>query len=432
MARKILISFLGVGPDAKGGPEARDVAPKREYNLANYRFGDYEKKTAFIAAALGEILKIDTYYLFGTMKSIWEEVYRHFAEEKNGNLDKNYHAELADICGNVKTNHSTPLNPNIFKKLAETLGNGSKVIPIHYGLNEKEIKSNFEAFVNTFEDLNDGDELYLDITHSFRSLPLFATTAISLIQDISGKSVQLKGIYYGMLEVTRELENTYAPIVELSYILDLQKWIKGAYAFDLTGNAQLIVELLKEENKTAAQKLDGFSRCLSLNFMHEIKSQIAVLKTLIKRDDYQLPAKLIVPEAFRKFVDFFKQARTLSDYQFLLAKWHFKKNSYALSFLCLVEAIISYHLERKGYNEDQIKAKVKREKAKGEIINDNSTLKDVYTRANEYRRAIAHVTEESRKNRQKDKSAKINMTDAIEDLKKFIDQFKTIKQSRAY
>ncbi len=421
MARRILITFIGTGPIAKNDKSIR------EYKPAIYKFDGKEFKTTFIAAALKDFLEIDTIYLFGTMKSMWEEVYHYFSEKKD-NFDENYYYDLGEKCGE-KADSTTPLEPEFLNKLSETIGNESKTIPIHYGLNEEEIRANFEIFVNAFEDLQDGDELYLDITHSFRSLPLFATTAINLLQDVSGKNILLKGIYYGMLEVSREL--SYTPIVNLSYIRNLQSWIKGAYTFETTGNAKLLTELLENKNQTSAQKLNEFSRVLSLNFVHDIKSQIAVLKSLGNENNYDLPEKLILPAAFKNFLNFFNKAKTLSDYQFLLAKWHYDKSAYGLSYLCLIESIISYRLEQNGKSETEVKNEKNREDIKGELLSD-SELKSIYGPANQYRKTIAHVTEERQDVFQDGKKHSINCNNALSNLKKYLNKFEKIKIKNAH
>ena len=109
----------------------------------------------------------------------------------------------------------------------KTFGKGT----VQKVINLSEIEKNFSIFVEAMDYLRDGDEIFLDITHSFKSLPLFTTTALSFIKDVANKKIHLSGIYYGMLEAGREFDNNIVPVVDLSYISELQNWIKGAHSF---------------------------------------------------------------------------------------------------------------------------------------------------------------------------------------------------------
>lgn len=405
--RRVLISFIGTG-------SLENEGSSRKYREAEYSYQGRTIKSSFIASALGEFLDIDTYYLFGTMKSIWEAVYLHYAKK---NIDDNYAYQLYEQAENA--NHDTSLNEVHLEGIEGLLKNHSKVIPIYYGINEKQIEDNFEIFSNTLSNLQDGDTIYLDITHSFRSLPLFATTAISFIQDVTDKKINFGGIYYGMLEASKEFNNR-TPIVDLSYISELQRWIKGAYGFSNFGQGELISGLLSEKNKTLSKKLQEFTNMLSLNYIHELKSQINVLTHLSNNEqDFSYPEKLVIPKVFSNFARHFDNCKRQSEYQLELSKWHFEKASYALSYICLIESIITYVCEIERFN---YKDKNKRERAKTLIINDNKyqDIKDVYSPANEARKSSAHLIE--------DFSIKSKRT--IEDLKKYIKKFDLILKTR--
>jgi len=402
--RNVLISFIGTGP----------LNSSRDYKTAKYFFKDEDKihESSFIASALGEFLNIDTYYLFGTMKSIWEAVYLNFAKE---NKDEDYAFKLYESASN--SNYNTELDNALFKDIELLLGSDSKIIPIYYGINEKQIEKNFEIFADALKNLQNDDNIYLDITHSFRSLPLFATTAISFIQDVATKRVTLKGIYYGMLEVNNEFDNK-TPIIDLSYIINLQNWIKGAYAFSSFGKGEKIAELMKEEDEISAEKVLDFSNVLSFNYVHELKSQINILTSLSKHE-YSYLAKLIVPIVFSDFTKRFIHCKQQSEYQFELCKWQFEKKMYALSCLCLIESIITFVCEKENLNEAN---KNDRNKAKGIICNcsEYRQLKEIYEPANKIRKSIAHLME----------NFSIESKKSIEDLKTYINNFGEILKNR--
>ncbi len=217
-----------------------------------------------------------------------------------------------------------------------------------------------------------------------------------------------------MLEAGREFDNNIVPVVDLSYISELQNWIKGAHSFYHFGNGQLLAELLKEKDKTQSEKLIQFTNVLSMNFIYEIKSQINLLTSLASKK-YALPEKLILPEAFKSFTKRFSKHNKLSEYQFELSIWHKDNSNFALSYLCLVEAILSFVCEQEKFNAT---AKDKRDKAKELILKNDRYFKInlIYTKANEYRKNSAHLVE----------NVTSNANEAVKKLNDFHSEFKKI------
>jgi len=62
---------------------------------------------------------------------------------------------------------------NYLRSISETATGGSKCFVLDYGINEKELESNFNTLLKVCETLNENDEVFIDITHSFSSIPLF-------------------------------------------------------------------------------------------------------------------------------------------------------------------------------------------------------------------------------------------------------------------
>lgn len=406
MGRKVLISFVGTGPATENGS-------KREYRTATYRYNEREIKSSFVSIALGEFLNIDTYFLFGTMKSMWEEVYFKFSEKRGENEDLDYYEQLS-ACS--EANHKSELEQDLFTQLENTIGGDSKVFPIYYGLNQQEIQNNFEIMVEAMQFLKDGDEVYLDITHSFRSLPLFSTTALSFIKDVSNKKVEFKGIYYGMLDISREFEDNIVPIVDLSYISNLQEWIKGAYSFSHYSNGTTLSELLKDKNKTASDKIKEFTQVISMNYLNELKTQISQIITLTKEDSYKLPERLIVPQVFKNFADKFNGLKRSSEFQFVLSQWHYENGNYALAYQCLVESIVTFVCEKEGFKETD---NASREEAKNLIYRHEKyySIKEIYTKSKGIRNRTAHAINDN---------STLKSGNAVKDLSRFIREFKKI------
>ena len=80
---KILISSLGAG--SVTGVTENSI---RKYRTTTYRIDGKDYQDSFVASVLYKHLKLDGIIFIGTVKSIWEEVYSFFYQERyNLSLD---------------------------------------------------------------------------------------------------------------------------------------------------------------------------------------------------------------------------------------------------------------------------------------------------------------------------------------------------------
>lgn len=394
---KILISFLGTSR-----PEIREYAP------AKYRFDDGAiHETTFIAKALAEHYRVDKIILIGTAKSMWEEVYRVFAQERQAKVDDIYF-KIAEACD--KANHTTPPQVPCQADIEGALGNGSKVVLIKYGLNQEEIEYNSSQVLSIEDMLDKGDEVTVDITHSFRSLPMILMNTLIYLQNVSQKHIKIERITYGMFEVTRELG--YTPVVDLSYLLKMNDWISGAYAFSQFGHAEKIASLMEDEDKDVAKRLSKFSDILSLNHIASIKGMTQELQG-IKSKSYRtkMPGMVVNPTV-GDFVKRFSTARSQSAFQYRLAQWQYEHHNYCSAYLTLQEAIVTYYCEQEGLDPDNYKH---REQAKEKLNNKKATdpLTRIYRSVKKTRNGLAHSLENDQNykhmvNNLRDNLAKLN------------------------
>lgn len=158
---KILISPLGVGGRSKDGNSL-----DREYQEANYRIDGKPYRSRFMASALYEYFQLDGIIFIGTVKSMWEEVYRFFCESKNQPFDEGYWLDLATKIDSL--DHKSSLEELEFASVKNLLGDRSECILIKYGLDEEELWQNLDQVFRVVNLLKNGDKIYIDITHSFR------------------------------------------------------------------------------------------------------------------------------------------------------------------------------------------------------------------------------------------------------------------------
>jgi len=425
---KVLISAIGAGqPIIKKVPNGinersidavmQDNVPFqiREYQKTEYRFSENGKGyvTSFVAAALATHLKIDKVILVGTEKSMWEEVYLYFAQNADVYIDDNFYTDLGTKVENYKHGMPNKVSENDLKKVSEVIDaylkklrsdaeGGSRCFLMDYGMKDEELIKNFKTFMNIADNLKEGDEVYLDITHSFRSIPIFMFVMLDFLETLKYKNIKLKSVYYGMLEVRREIG--YSKIVDLKLLFTISKWIKATYDFINYGNGYLISELINDEE--TSEIIKNISDLINLNSLKNLRSNVDKLNNLLESKK----AKIDTPEylAFRYLLpyveDFAKRFHGLSsnsEFQFRLAEWYYENKRYSSSYICLAEAIITKILElyKSSGVDVSITNKDDRKKAKKLFKNfanepDGSPLKKLhceFSEINSIRNLIAHA-----------------------------------------
>lgn len=341
---KVLISFLGA------------VSDRRSYWPANYLFPDGKViSSSFIAKALRDYHSIDRLILIGTAHSMWEEVYREIG--CNGEEDV-FCSELFDKC--LSSNHSTNcLEEEDIRRIEEKLGKGSKIVIIKYGLNDDEIAYNTQAILGIEKYLNSGDIVYLDITHSFRSLPIYLMNCLIFLKNVSKKQIDIKSISYGMLDVSKEYPTGikdekgnfcefFTPVVELGKLMEVQEWITGAYNFQKFGNTYKIAKLLEAHGRqyqSIIEPLRKFAEVKNLNYISDFKSQIQGLSPLRKADSLPPLGQMVVTPIMRDFLNEFSDNIRYSTFQYRMAVWHQRHHNYGYALMLLVEACVTYCCE---------------------------------------------------------------------------------------
>lgn len=366
MARKVLISFLGTGPNQNlgKGKEARDYRP------AKYHFDEKtEIVTSFIADALVQKYKVQDTILLGTPHSMWERVYEVFCSNKNIAPDEEYYYELAEHCDNA--NSKSELSIPHPEKIEKLLGNNSHVILLKYGINNDEIRENISIVLQLERFLKDKDELIVDITHSFRSLPLYIMNLLLYLKNVSSKNIKIANICYGMLDAANEF--SYTPVVSLNGIMDVQDWITGAYNFIEFGNAYKMAKLLEGDKSTdyreAAKGLRKFADLKNLNRLSEFRKEISSLRPLMNNEKLPPIGQIMIPDIIGSFINRFPANLSDYAYKYRMAEWHEKHHNYGYAFINLVESALSYCCELvPDKNENLLKIEDVKNTTKSKVI----------------------------------------------------------------
>ena len=107
------------------------------------------------------------------------------------------------------------------------------------GNNEAEI---WEIFTRTYEQLQCGDTLYIDVTHGFRYLPMLVVSLVNYSRFL--KNTNVACITYGNFE-SRDKSTNIAPIIDLTSLSALLEWNYAAGQFVDNGDIVPLQKLSK-------------------------------------------------------------------------------------------------------------------------------------------------------------------------------------------
>jgi CRISPR-associated Csx2 family protein len=384
----------------------------RQYNQAAYKFAndDQEYRSSLISAVLSERLKVDKIFMIGTAHSMWEEVFRHFGEvDQNGEREQIYF-DLAEKITDTPHSRLTESDLNAVSEVIDLYlkmknpdsAGGSVCKMIKNGVNSDELYENFSIFMELQKQIQPGDEIYLDITHSFRSIPLFMYVIVDFIQHLRKEDhIHVAGIYYGMLE--ERDSRGFAPVVDLSPLFHVTQWTKGVYDFVNYGNVHPIAALLEESE--IKESMSAFSKLANLNYIKELRSEKDRLRHLLenasphKQSGNVLLFSYLKPE-IEKFVNYFKGASNDAEFQFKLAKWFFEHDRYSNGFICLAESMVTaiayiYKREHPSFTytkqKDRERIKSILERMKMDPDEEVKQVAEVFYKVKNIRNNIAHA-----------------------------------------
>lgn len=249
MARKVFMSVLGTSL----------------YNECSYYQKDKENsiKSRFVQEATIRMMcqdwkKDDQIIIFTTKQSFTE----------------NYDLEIEKRYDRIK-NQEVPYTglEKIFTDLK--LQPPFRNVPIKDGNTEEEI---WDIFETIYGELKEDDEIYFDITHSFRYLPMLLMILLSYSEFL--KKTKVRSITYGNYEISKQNEG-FAPIMDLMPLVLLKDWSLAASNFDQFGDVSLISELCQQSLKPILQLAQGSDEVAkAVNaFSKDLPGFIATIKT---------------------------------------------------------------------------------------------------------------------------------------------------------
>lgn len=214
MARKVFISFLGE---------------------TNYRYCDYQKdgksygNVRFAQEATLNYLNVNELWSQDDVAII---LLTHGAEASNW-VDNGQKDKDGKVIVDAHTNDTLE---GLESRLKRFNIKTDTIKDLPDGNDEKEI---WEIFERIFERIEDNDELYFDITHGFRYLPMLVLVLCNYSKFL--KKISVKSITYGNFEVARKIG--HGLIVDLLPLTQLQDWTYAAGQYLDSGNVKKMVDL---------------------------------------------------------------------------------------------------------------------------------------------------------------------------------------------
>ena len=364
--KRVLITSIGGGKiEKKDGEKVLKDYEDTTYIIRKENGDFYTETTSCMPIVIKNAYDIDKTIIIGTTGSMWDNLYEKYLEnlKLEEQKDEEYKKSLIDV--EIASNKTMSLDKINLEKFNETFKDKVKGIVIKYGVNPKEIFRNFDLIIKIQEEFNEEEEyeVYLDITHSFRSNAFWMFLVMTYFTDVSNKNIKIAGITYGMYEAKSE---NVTPIVILKPFLEILNWIKGASELKQYGNSYYILENLKNNNnipKEIKTELEIFSNTMNMNYIGALIESIDRLKNLKEQiNEISGPAKHIVQEVLMNFIEDFDlkeddNIKRIYLLQATLAKWHCEQRRYAMAAINISEAIVTFVLLALDTNSKKLKGK---------------------------------------------------------------------------
>ena len=330
MSRKVFLSVLGTS----------------FYRPCKYVQGDFKSdEISFIQQATIEMLNIPSEWDRTRDKIVIMLTERSFKY----NWDKNI--ESREDNDKISKPY-TGLN-----KVLIDMGLEDMILPVSIpgGENVAEI---WNIFTSVFDILEDDDQLYLDITHSFRYLPMVMLVLCNYAKFL--KNISVKSITYGNYE-GRNKDSNEAPIVDLLPISLLQDWTSAAANYIKSGRTDELFMLsdgdmrkIRKENNTQIDITKPLNQTVRLLNDISLDFQLSrglpiMLGTNFRKQDFDSginTADIIPPllPVLRKVVDSLDCFSNEMDVEniFNAAKWCYEKKMYQQTVTLLMEGVVSF------------------------------------------------------------------------------------------
>lgn len=362
---------------------------------------------------------IDQLILVGTVHSCWTDLFKYFYQKKNTILPPEIetilnniarHSETLDRSSDltsIKEFQKKTLSP-LIELLENTFHNVKvQIIILQYGLTEAESAYNYKALCTTVENsipASEENQILLDITHSFRSLPIYLFLVVNYFSRVSKLSTTVSHVYYGIFELKHEENLAYTPVINMNYLLTTMDWINGLNELNNYGSVyNITTHCLSNQSTDVKNWLNIFEWATNTNDYNELKKSVSELSSInIDTADYDELEKDALSKISSSLKETFSNVpgnvSEIAYTQLCASKWFFDQRRYGLSIISIQECLRSYLVVL--LSEDYLSKHSDEEKRRNEAINilkrltpycnEAVTLYDYYIKGKDLRNMMAH------------------------------------------
>lgn len=288
MARKVFISILGTS----------------NYVECKYDFGNgdvsdpvrfiQEASICYLSGRIGGFDKILIFCTESSKKANWED---NGQQSITSEVDKVGLKTRLENCG---------------------YGDALEMCLIDDILEEESI---WKLFATIYAKLEEGDEVYFDVTHSFRYIPMFANILFNFATFMKG--ISLRHILYGAFEKLghpNEVRQKYpdsndrlAPVLNLTSLVMLQQYTGVVESFVTFGRVNRLddLELLTNDSEVnnVISALRDFDNALMTNRISVVKKGAYMEKLEkgvepLKRSTLPMPIKMILNKVYEHLKEY--------------------------------------------------------------------------------------------------------------------------------
>jgi hypothetical protein len=233
-------------------------------------------------------------------------------------------------------------------------------IDIPDGMNTTQMWQIFQLLT---DQVIDGDYLIVDVSNSFRSLPIIVSAALNFLQEV--RNVTIYQVVYGAYDLHASIDTT---IVNLQPFVDINKWVNATHSFIHYAQGEELARLLQQLStsprdpwREIGQKMRELTTALQLVSLPDIGVYAYQLKGLVDQAPQQFsgqyaPINALLKQVASEYASF----ATVSDVpgelrrQQHIMQWYLNHNLYAQAILLAREWMVSFSLYRQYRGESDV------------------------------------------------------------------------------
>lgn len=352
-----LISFLGRGNPDRG----------KRYRQATYEFDAGQRQTTeFFGLGLTRQIKPDRLLILGTTGSMWDVLLFSLG------LGQEHDEALLAVTESADADQTTQEElDGLTSVVSGRLGLPVALRLIPYG---RDAGEQAEILRRMALDIAEGDAVTLDVTHGLRHLPMLAQMSALYLRRV--KSVEVRGLYYGALDMTRD---GLTPVMNLQGLLDIADWTGAVQSFDKDGDYGVFAPLVLEQSPTAAGLLQGSAFYERTTRPGQARSKLRELDALFDRQPLTGIGSLFAP-ILRARLSWHREDRLYLRQQ-ALARLYLEHGDFLRAALLGFEAFITRLMQQQGMTNPDNWTQRETVKKEYEALN-----KAIYPRPDEYER----------------------------------------------